>query len=96
MLEVFSLQIVVDSSGTDDFIGKAGFTFHKVEEELVKAGWFALRKVSFKVLIVCWNADLSEALNSLPDKYFSYLPKLESIDFKYEWNIYSYYSDYYD
>ena len=96
MLEVFSLQIVVDSSETDDFIGNAGFTFQKVEEELVKAGWFALRKVSFKVLIICWNADISEALNSLPDKYLSYLPKLESIDFKYEWNIYSYYSDYYD
>ena len=96
MLEVFSLQIVVDSSETDDFIGRAGFTFQKVEEELVKAGWFALRKVSFKVLIICWNADISEALNSLPDKYLSYLSKLESIDFKYEWNIYSYYSDYYD
>ena len=96
MLEVFSLQIVVDSSETDDFIGNAGFTFQKVEEELVKAGWFALRKVSFKVLIICWNADISEALNSLPDKCLSYLPKLESIDFKYEWNIYSYYSDYYD
>ena len=65
---ILSLEVIVDSSGTDDdFIGMTGFTFQKVEEELVRAGWSALRQVSFKVLIERWKADLSEALKSLLD-----------------------------
>ena len=92
MLEVLSLEVLV--SEKDDFIGRTGLAFRKVEELLVKAGWSALRQVSFKVLIECWKADVSEALQSLPDKYLCHLPKLESIDFNYEWNIYSNASDY--
>jgi len=58
-----------------------------VEKVLVKPGWSALRQVSFKVLIPGWpaesSAELSEMLQSLPDKYLSHLSKLESVAFNY-------------
>ena len=60
-------------------------TIQKVESVLVKPGWSALRQVSFKLPVKLWgeSAEFTEALQSLPDKYLSHLPKLESVAFNY-------------
>jgi hypothetical protein len=84
VLEALSLEVVVDDLRyeSEDFIGPI---IQDVEKELVKPGWSALRHVSFEVTIDdsmnC--AELCEALQSLPDKYLSHLPNLESVTFNY-------------
>ena len=86
MLEALSLDLEVEAYAhdTDDFIGS---TFQNVEKVMVKPGWSALKQVSFKVSIILYGSnraeELSEVLQSLPDKYLSHLPKLESIAFSY-------------
>ena len=86
MLEALSLEVEVDG---DESVGFIGPIIRTVEKILVKPGWFALRQVSFKVSIACCqvsseeSAELCEALQSLPDKYLCYLPKLESVAFNY-------------
>ena len=83
-LEVLSFEVHVDSQYTEDWVGS---TIQEVENVLVKPGWSALRQVSFKLLIKDrgrWgHTKLTEALQSLPDKYLSRLPKLESVAFIY-------------
>jgi len=82
-LEAISCNIRVDSHhDTEDSIGSA---IRKVENILVKPGWSALRQVSFKLLVdrPVGSAELTEALQSLPDKYLSHLPKLDSVAFNY-------------
>ena len=82
ILESLSIVVFADGSETADFVGSA---FQEVEEVLVKPEWFALRQVTFEVVIdASWATELYEALQSLPDKYLSHLPKLESIAFDYE------------
>jgi hypothetical protein len=88
MLEAFSLEVLANGGETEDFIGS---TFQEVEEILVKPGWSALRQVSFRVAFPYWRADLTEALESLPDNYLSHLSKLESVAFDYNCNV-----DYYE
>jgi hypothetical protein len=84
MLEALSFEVRVDSDETVDSIGSI---IQKVEKELVKPGWSALRQISFTFLISCCHvsredsAKLSEALQSLPDKYLSHLSKLDSVAF---------------
>ena len=86
MLESLSFEVKVDGDETDDFIGPI---IQKVEKVLVKPEWTALRQVSFKVSIACCqvsseeSAELCKVLQSLPDKYLFFLPKLESIAFNY-------------
>ena len=86
MLEALSFEIRVDGHETEDYIGSI---IQRVEKELVKPGWSALRQVSFKVLIACCLvskeniAKLFQALQYLPDKYLSYLSKLDSVAFNY-------------
>ena len=86
MLEVLSLEVLVDGHETENFVGSI---IQHVEKVLVKPGWPALRQVSFKVSIACClvsreaSAELSKALQSLPDKYLSHLSKLESVAFSY-------------
>ena len=88
MLEALSFEVQIDGDESEDFIGSL---FQKVEVVLVKPGchWSALRQVSFKVTIACClvptedSAMLCEALQSLPDKYLSCLPKLESVAFNF-------------
>ena len=83
-LEALSFEVYVDRIEAVDFIGSL---IQNVEKELVKPGWSALRQVSFEVPIVGYvveeSAELSEMLQSLPDKYLSHFPKLESIAFSY-------------
>ena len=85
-LEDLSFEVQGYGHEREDFIGSI---IQNVERVLVKPGWSALRHVSFKVSIASLsrvsrnNAKLSEALQSLPDKYLSHLPKLESVAFKY-------------
>ena len=93
MLEDFSFEVQVNNDLKEDLVGSV---FRKVEEVLVKPGWSAsvLRQVSFKIGIrpVNYNAKLSEALSvalqSLPDKYLSHLPKHESIAFNFSAYVY--------
>jgi hypothetical protein len=82
VLEALSFELHVDVRNSVDFIGSI---IQEVETVLIKPGWSAIRQVSFKVSISCWgNCEwLSEALQSLPDKYLSHLPKLESVAFNY-------------
>ena len=86
MLEALSFEVDVDGDETDNFVGSI---IHNVEKVLVKPGWSSLRQVSFKVSIACClvskeiSAKLSEALQSLPDKYLSHLSKLDSVVFNY-------------
>jgi hypothetical protein len=83
-LECLSLVVEVESTEKEGLVGSI---FQEVEKVFVKPGWSALRQVSFEVSI--WNrpggnvAKLCEALQSLPDKYLSHLPKLESVAFNY-------------
>jgi len=88
MLEVLSIEIQVDGNATEDFIG---LILSQLEEALVKPGWSALRQVSFKVEIMPseYSAKLSEALQSLPDKYLSHLPNHESVAFNFSAYCYS-------
>ena len=86
ILEVLSLEVHIDGHETEDSIGLA---IQTVESVLLKPGWSALRQVSFQVSIACCLvskediAKLSQALQSLPDKYLSHLPRLESVAFNY-------------
>ena len=80
-LEVLSFEVLVDSHHTFDSVGS---TIQQVENILVEPGWSALRRVSFELIINRGgSAELTEALQSLPDKYLSRLPKLESVAFNY-------------
>ena len=81
-LEALFFEVGVDDRCTMDFIGS---NIQKVENVLVKPGWSALRQVSIKLPfeIRGESAEMSEALQSLPDKYLSHLPKLESVAFNY-------------
>ena len=93
MLEVLSIEFKVNGCDTEE---KVGSIIQDVEKVLVGPGWSALRQVSFKVSIFLirilrpseslfedekWR--LYEKLQSLPDRYLSHLPKLESVVFKY-------------
>ena len=82
MLEALSLEVLLFVSHTIDFVGSK---IQEVENVLVKPGWSALRQVSLKIPLSRWGdcAELEEALQSLPDKYLSHLPKLESVAFNY-------------
>jgi hypothetical protein len=91
VLEALSVHVEVDGPEEEDLIGSI---FRKVEKTLVESGWSALRRVSFKVSIIfcmvsrddiSWedSVKLFEALQSLPDKYLSHLPKLESVAFNF-------------
>ena len=86
MVEALSIEFVLGEDGTVDSIGS---NFQKVEKVLVKPGWSALRKVSFKVLCPSWrnSPKFFEALQSLPDIYLSYLSKLESVSFNYSVSV---------
>ena len=86
VLEALSLEIYVHIHHTVDFIGSI---IRKVEDVLVKPGWFTLRQVSFKLSCEysAGSAELCEALQSLPDKYLSQLSKLESVAFNYSASI---------
>ena len=78
-LEALACVFNVTGDETEDFIGSI---CQEVEKVLVKPGWSALRLVSFTVR--CMNRrKLSEMLQSLPDKYLSHLPKIESVAFMY-------------
>ena len=82
-LEVLSFEILVDSYHREESVG---FTIQRVENVLVNPGWPALRQVSFKLAVkeAGWEyRELTEALQSLPDKYLSRLSKLESVAFNY-------------
>jgi len=82
MLEALSFDSEVEEAvywpETEYFTGSL---IQKLEEILVKPGWSALRQVSFKVS--CPDRSKIDALRSLPDKYLSHLPKLESVAFNY-------------
>ena len=79
MLEALFLKILVDGYETEYFIGSI---IQKVEGVLVKPGWSALRKVSFKLEVEPDDrAKLSVVLRSFPDKYLSHLSKLVSVTF---------------
>jgi hypothetical protein len=90
ILEVLSFALNVNGHeierATENSIGSI---IQKLEGILVKPGWSALRQVSFDVSIACCQASLedseklTEALQSLPDKYLSHLSKLESVAFNY-------------
>ena len=90
MLQSLSLDVNVDGHETDDFIGSI---MQNVEKVLVKPGWSALRQISFEISIACClvsreeSASLSKALQSLPDKYFSHLSKLESVAFNFSASV---------
>ena len=86
VLETLSVRVDIDGNETEDFIGSI---VQNVETVLIKPGWPALRQVSLRLSIACClvsrddSAKLSEALQSLPDKYLSLLSKLESVTFSY-------------
>ena len=75
-LEVLSFEVLLNSYRTFDSIGS---TIQEVGNILVKPGWSALRQVSFKLRVKDRGgcAELTEALQSLPDKYLSRLSKLD-------------------
>ena len=89
-LEALSFEVNVDGHETEKFIG---CTIQNVEKVLVKPGWSALRQVSFRISIACCmasrenSAKLSEALQSLPNKYLSHLSKLESVAFNFSASV---------
>ena len=88
VLEALSFEIVVpvrvDIDETENYIGSL---IQEMEKVLVKPGWSTLRQVSFKLPILGFSArnsvELSKMLQSLPDKYLSHLPKLESVVFNF-------------
>ena len=80
-LESLSLEFQVVGIEPEEIIGSA---FQKVEQILVKPGWSALRRVSFQVSVRRSDSEMVvQSLNSLPDKYLSHLPKLESVAFNF-------------
>ena len=90
MLEALSLHIYIDRHETEDFIGSI---IQKVEGVLVKPGWSALRKVSFKLKAGFGKrsedrAKLSESLQSLRDKYLSHLSNIDSVSFDYSVEVF--------
>jgi hypothetical protein len=89
MLEALSFRVYVNGYKTEDFIGSI---LQNVERVLVKPGWSALRKVSFKLIVACQtrleSEELSESLQSLPDKYLSHLSKLDSVAFNYSAEVF--------
>ena len=90
ILEVLSFEFQIDGHETEDFIGS---TIQNVEKVLIKPGWSALRQVSLKISFAYSLiskevvAKLSQALQSLPDKYLNHLTKLESVTFNYSTRI---------
>ena len=81
MLEALFLKILVYGHETEYFIGSI---IQKVEGVLVKPGWSALRKVSFKLEVeLDKRAMLSMVLQSFPDKYLTHLSKLVSVTFNW-------------
>ena len=86
MLETLSFKLQVDGDETEDTVGSI---LQGVEEVLFKPGWSALKRVSFKVTIICYRISredgvkLFNVLQYLPDKYLSRLPKVESLDFNF-------------
>jgi hypothetical protein len=80
MLEALSLKVIVGGHDSEDFIGPI---IQDVEKELVKPGWSALRSFEVTIRGCGKGTELSEALQSLPDKYLSHLSNLESVAFKY-------------
>ena len=75
MLEVLSFGVYVGADNTEDLVGSM---IQKVENVVIR--WSALRRVRFDVSIVGgYNAKLSEALQSLPDKYL--LSKFVAFDY---------------
>jgi hypothetical protein len=89
MLEALSFEVqVYDDDYTEEANQAIGYMIQEVEKVLVKPGWSALRQVSFKVVIARQvsredSARLLGVLQSLPDKYLSHLPKIESVAFNY-------------
>ena len=79
----FEIEVCADYDGIVDTIGSM---IQNLEKVLVKPGWSALRRVSFKVLCrvieTQYSAGLSK-IQSLPDRYLSHLPKLKSITFSF-------------
>ena len=81
---------MVEGHESKDLIGSI---IQNVEHVLVRPGWPALKQVSFEISIACClvsretSAELSEALQSLPDKYLSHLSKLESIAFNFSASV---------
>ena len=80
-LEVLSFEVDVGSHYTESI----GSTIQKVGNILLRPGWPALKHVSFKLPVKQHrgSAKLTEALQSLPDKYLSHLSTLESVAFNY-------------
>ena len=86
-LEALSFEVHVGEHETEDSIG---CEVQRVENVLVQPGWSALKQVSLKVIISCWedSAKLYKApVQFLPDKYFSRLSKLESVTFNFSVDI---------
>jgi hypothetical protein len=84
ILEALSFEVNVDGYETEIFVGSY---IQSLEKVLIKSGWPALKQVSFKISIACCLAlkediaALTEALQSLPDKYLSHLSKLVTVNF---------------
>ena len=90
MLETLFLEVKVDGYETEVYVGSI---IQNVEKVLVKPGWSSLKQVSFKISIACCSVpqeistNLSEVLQSLPDKYLNHLSKLESIIFNFSASV---------
>ena len=84
MLESISFRVLVNGPDTNSE-GFIGPTLQKMEEVLMKPGWSALKEVSVKIEIITTgdSVEFIEALQSLPDKYLSHLPKRESFTFNF-------------
>jgi hypothetical protein len=89
-LETLSIEVVIYRPETEGIIGSI---IQKVAKVLVKPGWSALRQVSVKVSIASYMGSredctkMSEALQSLPNKYLSQLSKLDSVAFNYSVSV---------
>jgi hypothetical protein len=90
-LEALSFELCADDHEAEDLVVSI---IQEVVKVFVKPGWSALRQVSFKFTISCWQASredgakLFEVLQSLPDKYLSHLPRLESVAFNYSTRVF--------
>ena len=82
VLEAISFEIDVYGNEAEDAIGSL---IQNVKKLVATPGWPALRQVSFEVRIcvVAVGAELSEALQSLFDRYSSHSSKLESVAFNF-------------
>lgn len=92
VLETLSFEFHVDKQETEDSIGPE---LQSIENVLVKPGWFALRKVSFKITFIQYETGpslrLHKALSqTIPHKYLSQLSKLESVAFDYSFILSEY------